>query len=113
MHSFNYVTYDMGYYLELLTAIVLAGFWMFASAHSTHSPESKSEVFNSLTLPPSSLHEECLEFVVVSDQHGFLQWLNCMLRLLNFSGWRDASRENSRKTSVQEMSPAMGDTEVR
>lgn len=55
--------------------------------------------------------EEIPEDVLVSD--GLLLWLNWRLLLLSFSGWRDARRENSRKTSTREMSPVTGDTRVR
>lgn len=55
--------------------------------------------------------EEPSEDALVSE--GLLHWLNWTLLLLSFSGWRDARRENSRKTSTREMSPVTGDTRVR
>ena len=61
----------------------------------------------------SKVTEEWSEEVMLRDHCGVLQRLNCMLLLLNFSGWRDARRENSRKTSTQGMSPATGDTSVK
>lgn len=70
---------------------------------------------SSMLLPPSLFQSDGKksEDVAVSDQCRFLPWLNCMLLLLNFSGWRDARRENSRKTSTQESPPVTGDTEVK
>lgn len=56
----------------------------------------------------SKVTEEMLAEVVTSCGHLLLAALNCMLLLLNFSGWRDARIENSQKTS-----PAIGNTEVK
>lgn len=74
-------------------------------------------VFFYVMLPPPSWFQSdwrvVMKKMVVSGHYGFLQQLNCRLLLLNFSGWRDARRENSRKTSAQEMSSATGDTKVK
>lgn len=56
----------------------------------------------------SKMTEEQSKEAVVSGYCGVLHWLNSMLLLLNFSGWKDARRENSRKTSTQDNSPATG-----
>lgn len=59
----------------------------------------------------SKVTEGWSKFVVMTE--GSLKSLNPMLLLFNFSGWRDARREKSRKTSTLEMSPATGDTGVK
>ena len=106
------------YYLNwtLFTiAIKTAGFIPLAYACSTPSSAASQCHFEwawaaSLYISKGPKSGQC---VVVSLHCGFLEQLNCKLLLLNFSGCRDARRENSRKTSTLELSPATGDTKVK
>lgn len=105
------------YYNYYKSAVVLTcAYWnlTFLFSFPEHSLRRTNVSSNRTQQPDSKVTEErSMKWWVSSDHFGFLQLLNCKLLLLNFSGWRDARRENSRKTSVQEMSPETVDTEVK
>ena len=85
-----------------------AGFWNICLCLHHSIPSNHTSFQTAWT---ASISAEWWDEVVVSCGHsGVLQRPNCTLLLLNFSGWRDARRENSRKTSTQETWPVEWDT---
>lgn len=105
------------YYNYYKSAVVLTcAYWNLTflfHSQSIHFGGPTCLLIERSSLIPKWLKRGRMKWWVSSDHFGFLQLLNCKLLLLNFSGWRDARRENSRKTSVQEMSPETVDTEVK